>query len=35
MQLLAMAAVKDTEAWGVYKGNPTEKLSIPSAKMRF
>lgn len=32
---MAAAVMKDTEAWGVYKGNPAEKLSIPSTKMRF
>lgn len=32
---MAAAVMKDTEAWGVYKGNPAEKLAIPSTKMRF
>lgn len=31
---MAAAVVKDTEAWGVYKGNPAEKLAIPSTKMK-
>lgn len=31
---MAAAVMKDTEAWGVYKGNPAEKQSIPSTKMR-
>ncbi len=31
---MAAAVMKDTEAWGVYKGNPAEKLSIPSTKMK-
>ena len=32
---MAAAIMKDTEAWSVYKGNPAEKLSIPSTKMKF
>ncbi len=32
---MAAAVMKDTEAWGVYKGNPAEKLAIPSTKMKF
>jgi sugar O-acyltransferase (sialic acid O-acetyltransferase NeuD family) len=32
---MASAVVSDTEAWGVYKGNPAVKLSIPSTKVRF
>ena len=32
---MVAAVMKDTEAWGVHKGNPAEKLSIPGTKMRF
>lgn len=32
---MAAAVMKDTEAWGVYKGNPAVRLDIPSTKMRF
>ena len=32
---MAAAIVKDTEAWSVYKGNPAEKLNIPSTKVKF
>jgi sugar O-acyltransferase (sialic acid O-acetyltransferase NeuD family) len=32
---MAAAVVQDTEAWGVYKGNPAVKLKIPSTKMKF
>ena len=31
---MAAAVVKDTEKWGAYKGNPAEKLTIPSTKIR-
>lgn len=35
--LVAMAAaiVKDTEAWGVYKGNPATKSAVPSHEINF
>jgi sugar O-acyltransferase (sialic acid O-acetyltransferase NeuD family) len=32
---MAAAIVKDTEAWGVYKGNPAEKASISSTQIKF
>lgn len=32
---MAAAILQDTEAWGVYKGNPATKLAIPSTKIRF
>jgi len=34
---VAMAAsiTRDTDAWGVYKGNPAEKSKIPSNRLRF
>ncbi|MEE7624903.1 acetyltransferase [Methylobacter sp. Wu8] len=31
---MASSIVKDTEAWGVYKGNPAIKLVMPSTKMK-
>lgn len=31
---MAAAVTQDTEAWGAYKGNPAEKLSLPSTKIR-
>jgi acetyltransferase-like isoleucine patch superfamily enzyme len=31
---MAAAVIKDTEAWGVYKGNPAVKLDMPSTKVR-
>ncbi|MCK9637440.1 MAG: acetyltransferase [Methylobacter tundripaludum] len=31
---MASSIVKDTEAWGVYKGNPAIKLAMPSTKMK-
>lgn len=31
---MASAVVKDTEAWGAYKGNPAIKLNIPSTKIK-
>lgn len=32
---MAAAVVQDTEAWGVYKGNPAIKSSVPSTKIKF
>ena len=32
---MAAAIVKDTEPWSVYKGNPAEKMTIPSTKVKF
>ena len=32
---MAAAIMNDTDAWSVYKGNPAEKLKIPSTKVRF
>lgn len=32
---MAAAIFKDTEAWGVYKGNPALKAEIPSTKVKF
>lgn len=31
---MAAAVMHDTEGWGVYKGNPAEKLGMPSTKIR-
>ncbi|OIR11455.1 acyl-[acyl-carrier-protein]--UDP-N-acetylglucosamine O-acyltransferase [mine drainage metagenome] len=31
---MAAAVMHDTEAWGAYKGNPAEKLAMPSTKIR-
>ncbi|MGZ5076729.1 MAG: acetyltransferase [Methylobacter sp.] len=31
---MASAVIKDTEAWGAYKGNPAVKLNIPSTKIK-
>lgn len=31
---MAAAVTQDTEAWGVYKGNPAIKASLPSDKIR-
>ena len=32
--VMAAAVVQDTEAWGVYKGNPAIKLTMPSTKIK-
>jgi sugar O-acyltransferase (sialic acid O-acetyltransferase NeuD family) len=32
---MAAAIMQDTEAWGVYKGNPAVKQGIPSTKVKF
>lgn len=32
---MASAIMKDTDPWGVYKGNPAEKATIPSTRVRF
>jgi sugar O-acyltransferase (sialic acid O-acetyltransferase NeuD family) len=32
---MAAAIVLDTEAWGVYKGNPAIKSNVPSTKVKF
>ena len=32
---MAAAVMKDTEAWGVYKGNPAIKSDIPSTRIKF
>lgn len=32
---MACAVTADTEPWSVYKGNPAEKQSIPSTKLRW
>lgn len=32
---MAAAILEDTEAWGVYKGNPAIKSNVPSTKIRF
>lgn len=32
---MASSIIKDTEAWGVYKGNPAEKMAMPSTKVKF
>ena len=32
---MASAVVQDTEAWGVYKGNPAVKSTVPSTKIKF
>jgi len=32
---MAAAITKDTEPWSVYKGNPAEKMAIPSTKVKF
>lgn len=32
---MASAVTADTDAWSVYKGNPAEKLAMPSTKVRF
>ncbi len=32
---MASAVTQNTEAWGVYKGNPAVKSSVPSTKMAF
>lgn len=32
---MASAVINDTEAWAVYKGNPAEKMGIPSTRVRF
>lgn len=31
---MAAAVFKDTDSWGVYRGNPAVKLTIPSTKIR-
>jgi sugar O-acyltransferase (sialic acid O-acetyltransferase NeuD family) len=31
---MASAVEKDTDAWGVYRGSPAEKLKIPSTRIR-
>lgn len=32
---MAAAVTRDTEPWGVYKGNPAEKMAISSKKVKF
>lgn len=32
---MAAAVFKDTDAWGVYTGNPAVKSNVPSTKMKF
>jgi sugar O-acyltransferase (sialic acid O-acetyltransferase NeuD family) len=32
---MASAVMEDTEAWSVYKGNPAEKMKIPSTRVKF
>lgn len=32
---MAAAIIQDTEAWGVYKGNPAIKSDVPSTEMKF
>lgn len=32
---MAAAVFQDTDAWGVYKGNPATKSDVPSTKIRF
>jgi acetyltransferase-like isoleucine patch superfamily enzyme len=32
---MAAAVVKNTEAWGVYRGNPAEKAKLSSKDLKF